>query len=459
MTALGLYKILFIFELLVSFFIYGFRLKKKPRFILRTALCFAILVLAAAFFPVPVYNALYSSIMFLVLFLLSLVLLYFCYDEAPINIIFVGIAAYTTRHMAFQIFSIAETGFNALAKAVMDGEAVGSPFFLYGNNVIGKDAFSLETLFFAFIYLAVYIVSYYFAYCILGKELRKYDDLKISDKSLLALSGFLLIAEIFLHALLVYIADGYNALYSVLTYCYNILSCLFIFFMQKSLVNEKHLKNELTFVNRLLTEEREQYEASRKNIELINMKCHDIRHQIREGYGGNVDKEYLSGIEKLITIYDSTVKTGNAELDLILTEKSLLCAQNSITFTCMADGKKLAFMDKTDIYALFGNLVDNAVEAVMKIEKTEERIIELSVKASEKIIAISVKNRFDGEILTGKDGLPVTTKKRDGYHGYGLKSIKFIAEKYGGDFNISLKNGVFGANIVIFLPSTSKTGV
>ena len=95
----------------------------------------------------------------------------------------------------------------------------------------------------------------------------------------------------------------------------------------------------------------------------------------------------------------------------------------------------------------------------MKIEKAEERIIELSVKASEKIIAISVKNRFYGEILTGKDGLPVTTKKRDGYHGYGLKSIKFIAEKYGGDFNISLKNGVFGANIVIFLPSTSKTGV
>lgn len=459
MTALGLYKILFIFELLVSFFIYGFRLKKKPRFILRAALCFAILVLAAAFFPVPVYNALYSSIMFLLLFLLSLVLLYFCYDEAPINIIFVGIAAYTTRHMAFQIFSIAETGVSYIIEQVSGVDSLVEPKFFYGNSSVSSVALGIAEAISVFMYINMYALTYFLSYLFFGKKIFKNSDLRITNKSLLALSGFVLAAEIFLHAFLMYVSEGASEVYSVILYAYNVLSCVFIFFMQKSLVNEKHLKNELTFVNRLLTEEREQYEASRKNIELINMKCHDIRHQIREGYGGSVDKEYLSGIEKLITIYDSTVKTGNAELDLILTEKSLLCAQNSITFTCMADGKKLSFMDKTDIYALFGNLVDNAVEAVMKIEKAEERIIELSVKASEKIIAISVKNRFYGEILTGKDGLPVTTKKRDGYHGYGLKSIKFIAEKYGGDFNISLKNGVFGANIVIFLPSTSKTGV
>ena len=57
--------------------------------------------------------------------------------------------------------------------------------------------------------------------------------------------------------------------------------------------------------------------------------------------------------------------TGNHALDVILTEKSLICKQKEIKLTCMADGKQLAFMQTTDLYSIFGNLLNNSIEAAL----------------------------------------------------------------------------------------------
>lgn len=458
MTALGLYKLLFVAELLVSFFIFGFRLKKRRFFYLRSAAAVALLFIVAYFFPLAKYNAGYSSFMFLCLFAASLVLLYFCYDEPPLNILFVGIAAYTTRHMAFQVFGIIKTVFDSLGAKVIGASEGKTAFFLYGDGMLRDVVIGKTALFYGCIYLAVYVAAYYFAYFFIGRALHGYDDLKISNKSILALSGFVLLAEILLHALLVYITDGYNAVYTVITYAYNILSCLFIFYLQKSLLSEKQLQKELTLVNHMLQQEREQYEVSKENIELINMKCHDIRHQIRQVFAQNIDREYLAEIEKLISIYDSTVKTGNKELDVILTEKSLVCTQKNITFACIVDGKLLSFMDKTDIYALFGNLIDNAMEAVTKLTDAEKRIIDLTVRGGgDNMVAISVSNYFDGNLVTDVDGLPATTKGNKEYHGFGLKSIRYIVQKYNGDLSISTHDNLFTADIVLLRAATTQS--
>lgn len=449
MTGLGVYKILFTIELLVSFFIYAHRMKKKPLFPLHAGVCATIALVIAYFFPILRYDAVYSSFTFLTLFVVDLFLLYFCYAEVPINIIFIGVAAYTTRHMAFQVFSLTESLVTMLLEKYAGLSDFIDPSYFYGNASFSDVAFGISQAISVFLYLNCYVIAYMLTYAFFGKELYRYEEFKITNKSLLFLSGFVLIAEIVLHAVLMYVGEGNAYTYAVI-YAYNVLSCLFIFFMQKSLINEKQLKHELDIVNHLLTQEKEQYEASSENIELINLKCHDIRHQIREGFQGNVDETYLREIEKLINVYDLTVRTGNAELDVILTEKSFLCARNSVTFSCIADGKALSFMDKADIYAFFGNLIDNAVEAVIKIPDPERRIIDLSVKESKKMVAINVKNCFLGDIETDETGMPRTTKKQDGYHGYGLKSVRIIAKKYGGDFSVSVKNGVFSANAVLF---------
>lgn len=450
MTTLQLYKPIFMLELLICFFIYAFKLKKRNHFALRFIIASIILIIISFFFPIIKYDAFYTSIMFLILFIISLFMMYFCYDEEIINIIFIGIASYTTRHLAFQFYSLGETFLSMLLYEKIGAELLSAQQF-YGNVTLNSLVNTISIVISIFLYINIFIIIYLLTIVFFGKNLWKIEDLKIENKSLLFLSAFVLIAEIFLHAVLVYISEDYNILYTELMYCYNILSCLFIFYMQKSLINVKKLQKELTIVNHLLLQEKEQYEISKQNIELINMKCHDIRHQIRQGFSNNVSKEYLNEIEKLINIYDSTVKTGNKELDVILTEKSLLCAKNSIVFTCIVDGEKLSFMDKEDIYALFGNLIDNSIEAVSQIEDKEKRIIELNVKCIDNIIVLNINNYFVNQIKLNKDGLPLTTKEKNGYHGYGLKSIKYIVEKYKGDLSISVKNNVFNVDIILLV--------
>ena len=73
----------------------------------------------------------------------------------------------------------------------------------------------------------------------------------------------------------------------------------------------------------------------------------------------------------MISIYDSMLKTGNEALDVIFAEKSLVCRKNDIKLNCMIDGAKLSFMENTDIYALFGNLMDNAIEAIEKLKDND----------------------------------------------------------------------------------------
>ena len=101
-------------------------------------------------------------------------------------------------------------------------------------------------------------------------------------------------------------------------------------------------------------------------------------------------------MEKTINLYDSTVKTGNEVLDTILTAKSLSCTKNGISLSCVADGKQLSFMKDEELYSLFGNALDNAIEAVMKIERAEERIIGLNLYTVGNFIALNVYNTFAG---------------------------------------------------------------
>ena len=85
-------------------------------------------------------------------------------------------------------------------------------------------------------------------------------------------------------------------------------------------------------------------------------------------------------IKKMIAIYDSKIESGNKMLDVLFTEKSLFCEQNNIKFSAMIDGSKLSFIEDGDLYCLFANLTDNALEAVSKITNKNKRIINIVVK-------------------------------------------------------------------------------
>ena len=219
---------------------------------------------------------------------------------------------------------------------------------------------------------------------------------------------------------------------------------------------ERDLRQEVEYLQHAVRQAERQYEISKDTIDLINVKCHDIKYKLGAllSEGNKPASEAVEDLKSSISIYDTRISTGNKILDVILTEKSLYCEQNGINFSCMADGAKLSFMDDGDLYCLFGNIVDNALEAVGKLPERERRVVNLVVKEKNGVLTVQEENYFSGE-LKFVDGLPRTTKGDSDYHGFGTRSIRMIVNKYGGAFTAGAKDGVFSMTIV-FVPDKDK---
>lgn len=121
----------------------------------------------------------------------------------------------------------------------------------------------------------------------------------------------------------------------------------------------------------------------------------------------------------------------------------------------MADGAKLDFMTEGDLYCLFGNIIDNALEAVNGHRRARAQGCEFClIKSKNDMLVVQTENYFAGELVF-KDGLPQTTKGDKNYHGFGMRSIRMIVNKYGGALSAKAEDGVFYLNI-IFSPEKRK---
>lgn len=236
----------------------------------------------------------------------------------------------------------------------------------------------------------------------------------------------------------------------------HIAVCAFMLYAEYEMLYNKRLEADTATLENLVGASERQYKMSRENIEAINIKCHDLKHQIRdlrEG-GAVVDRAALDEIEHAVGIYDAVIKTGNDALDTILTEKSMICEQEDITLSCIADGNALSGIAPSDLYSLFGNILDNAIEAARKIDDNDRRTIGLTVRNNLGVTIIHAENFYAGEVLM-RNGLPVTTKRRsDGKldarnHGFGTQSIRLIAQRYGGNMKCNAKDGIFTLDILL----------
>lgn len=227
--------------------------------------------------------------------------------------------------------------------------------------------------------------------------------------------------------------------------------CVTMLYLQSALFKKSAMKHELATLNRLWYQQKAQYTLARENIALINHKCHDLKHQIaamRCVTGSDDREKYIREIEDSVRIYDAIVQTGNEVLDTVLTEKSLYCEANRIQISCVADGSRMAFMDPVDLYAIFGNAIDNAIESVQQLHNEDKRVIDVLVYVQQRFLIINIINPLGGEV-SFEDGLPISTKGNSGYHGFGLKSIRHTLEKYGGFLNVNIENSCFSLEIVI----------
>ena len=291
--------------------------------------------------------------------------------------------------------------------------------------------------------IALMVLTYYAVNQFLVRRLKDADISRVDQPRMLVNGLFFLLMTVF------FIPDLPEAfsMTRLLNFLYYLAADALVLFVLLGLLKESRQSRELDILEQLLRAEDHQRAITTETIELINMKCHDLKHQISLLRQGGNDA-YVQELENAVQIYDSSVKTGCETLDIILMEKLLLCEKHGIQLTCMADGASLNFMSSSDIYSLFGNALDNAIESVLKEENDEKRVISFSVVGKGQFLVIRVENYVtDPSIL--EEEMPVTTKADKRYHGFGLMSIRHIVNKYGGELSIRAEEHLFVLNILI----------
>jgi len=189
------------------------------------------------------------------------------------------------------------------------------------------------------------------------------------------------------------------------------------------------------------------------NHEQIRLMYHDFKQQVDVLYHLCNKKQYdeLLGHLSKLSNYHSTfliVKTGNIMLDAVLSSKKEDAIRQGIDFTFNLNVKpELTYMCM-EICILLGNAIDNAIEACVR-SCLDKKIIEMDLVADSSRFLLHIKNTVG--IVPQVKGKFLKTQKGDNLrHGIGLKSIKQISNKLGGDMTYEYNDNQF--NIWIYLP-------
>ena len=219
-------------------------------------------------------------------------------------------------------------------------------------------------------------------------------------------------------------------------------------------LNGMQAQRELERIQVILNEQYEKYRNAREAIDMVNFKYHDLKHQI-VGLKAEMDPEKrmqtLAEMESQLEEYKPERQTGNPVLDAILSGKEAQIRSLGIAFTCVADGSLIAPMHVVDICTIFGNALENSIECEATVQDGSRRWIHMLVTEKKGFVYTEISNYCEGKIEM-KDGMPLSTKKDHKMHGYGVRSMRYAAQKYGGSVIYENEDEQFTVKILIPKP-------
>lgn len=229
---------------------------------------------------------------------------------------------------------------------------------------------------------------------------------------------------------------------------YQMLCGVFILLLQFGVMERAKLSRSVDTMRELVHHQHEQFRQSKEATDLVNEKYHDLKGLL-EGFQGQISQAQIDQLKENVGEYDTLVNTGSRVLDVVLAEKRAACGRRGIELTTFVDGGPLSFLEELDLYALVGNALNNAIDAASQVPEGE-RFITLTTAAQDGMVTIHVENPYSGQIVMESD-LPKS--QRDArYHGFGMKSMARIVEKYGGTLAVNAREGLFCLDILLFEP-------
>ena len=193
------------------------------------------------------------------------------------------------------------------------------------------------------------------------------------------------------------------------------------------------------------------YRDRTSDEERVRSVYHDMKNHLLVLERQNSSKETAQMLETLqqeVEMYENYTHTGNDILDIILKEKTELARKKQIDFSITADLDGINFIEPLDISTIFGNSLDNAIEASEKLPEGQGAILVKAVRV-QNFLSILIENNC-GE--NSPSGSSRTTKKDDFLHGFGISNMKNAAAKYKGQLITKCENGKFTLKILIPIP-------
>lgn len=377
-------------------------------------------------FVIPVRIICYlllSSYIFLVMVL--------CYDENTANISLIWCCTICTQSIAGKSYALIQNivGINDTATI----------------SLVHSDLGQLQN--WEFIPYLLINIAIIFLLAFLFRKPNNLSRDKVINKKVALLS---ISFTIVMHGI-VYVARLYekeSVELSIILKLFAIIFCFLIIFLATGIFEQSKKEQDYIVVKELLHQEKTRIENVKSNMEVINTKIHDLK-KIIDKVEDKLNKQDTESLKRALQFYDSNIQTGNDILDIVLCEKSIICQQLNIKFTCLANAKNLNMLTQTQIYSVFGNIMDNAIRASKKLPE-EKRFISLTVREDNDKIIIEETNFFTGQIHLNDNNDIETSKIEKSKHGFGIKSINYIITEHQGNLGFQIEKDRF--TIIITIP-------
>lgn len=223
---------------------------------------------------------------------------------------------------------------------------------------------------------------------------------------------------------------------------------LFLYLKNNYYLREQEQRDKMQIAQ--LQQQFAYYQEKMKDEERVRSIYHDLKNHLlvmESRQNTEETRQMAETLRSQIADYEDYVHTGNEFLDIILKDKAAKAREKQIDFSAMVDFHGIDFMEPLDISTIFGNAIDNAIEASENVPEYK-RLITVKAERVRDMLLITIENNTaPGNHLT--EG---TTKKDRFVHGFGIPNIKKAVEKYSGQCSFQQEERVYRLKILFPCP-------
>jgi len=238
-----------------------------------------------------------------------------------------------------------------------------------------------------------------------------------------------------------------------------IWSSMILFFAIINTHERMKQKYEADFSRDIISAGLDHYKKMNEQYETLRIMKHDYKFHLQTAvdilYSGNMDKsrEYLSGLQEQFEKTEIAGFCSNIVINSLVADYARKCKELNINFNVSISIPPDFNIPNYEMCIVFGNLLENAIEACQKIENNRQ--IKLVLKPMGEQLILMVRNTFDGNVIMEGEKYISTKKNGAGREcGIGLESVKAVTDRFGEVFKINHDNEYF--NVYVLWKSSNR---